>query len=192
MTTPVPSIDPPPGPIDVEARGLHAAVMRGRHLGITDREILGAWDRLEDEDAARGRYLSNAQRRFEARLAEPARPDDVEALARRLTGMGADEVRAAGAALLAQGRPTHPRQDDDGNWYDVPCDCSIAVPAVSTPEELAAAVETLRAAGPSLDRLVLGEPPEHRAARQATRDEREAAHVAYLRRERQRVQGGSR
>lgn len=36
------------------------------------------------------------------------------------------------------------------------------------------------------------EEPHHAAARQPTREEREAAHVAYLRRERRRVQGGSR
>lgn len=41
--------------------------------------------------------------------------------------MSDDELRAAGAQLLARGEPTHPQQDDDGNWFDVPCDCPPAL-----------------------------------------------------------------
>jgi hypothetical protein len=172
VSIPVPSIDPPPHPVEVEARGLHATACRQDQPGITGRQILDAWDALPDD--GRRWLLETAQRRMEARLAEPAKPDDVEALTRRLTGMSPDEVRALGAALLAEGEPTHPRQDDDdGAWYDVPCDCRLE-PVASTPEELAAAVERLRTAGPVLDRLVLGEPPEHRVARQRTGEEQAA------------------
>lgn len=232
--TPVPSIDPPPGPIEVEARTLHAATCRMELPDITDREILDLWDALPDD--GRQWLLDTAHHRIAARAAEPdgGEPDETEALTRRLTGMSPDEVRAAqlpqpgdrlrfddgdgvhdlvvtgpaevgpdgmvsfpaanaaaraaadriaeldaraaGARLLAEGKPTHPRQDDDGSWYDVPCDCRLE-PTASTPEELAAAVETLHTAGPVLDRLVLGEPPEHRAARRRTDEEQAALSV---------------
>lgn len=35
-----------------------------------------------------------------------------------------DRLRADGARLRANNHPTHAKQDDDGSWFDVPCDCT--------------------------------------------------------------------
>ncbi|GGM53540.1 hypothetical protein ACFFX1_54840 [Dactylosporangium sucinum] len=47
------------------------------------------------------------------------------------------DLRAAGAALLADGAPTHAFQDGDGTWYDVPCDCPRAAGRHRAPAEVA-------------------------------------------------------
>lgn len=91
MAIPVPHINPPPGPIEIEARRLHATVMRGRHPGITDREILDAWDRMEND--ACSRYLEDAVRRFEERLAHPAGPDESDKLRTRAAELRGEATR---------------------------------------------------------------------------------------------------
>ncbi len=82
MNVPVPSIDPPPGPIEIEARREHAALLRAQRPGITDREILRDW--ASDTDAARRWLLDAARRRIEARAAEPVGPDESDLLRARL------------------------------------------------------------------------------------------------------------
>lgn len=105
MSVPVPSINPPPGPIEVEARTLHAAALRQDDPSVTDREILDDWAALPED--GRRWLLDAAQKRMEARLAEPGRPDDLEALTRRLTGMGVAELRQQYAGPSVTEAPEH-------------------------------------------------------------------------------------
>jgi hypothetical protein len=131
---------------------------------ITDREILDLWDALSGD--GREWFLDTAQRRMEARLAEPARPDDVESLTRRLTGMSPDEVRVIGQTgddiiEFSDGTRRHlfdlqpgPEQRAFRRYVDD---------------------QTRRLYGPGPDEPhAAAEPPEHRAARQRT-DEEQAA-----------------
>lgn len=82
MSIPVPTLDPLPGPIEIEARGMHAQQLRRERPGITDREILDDWDAMGVE--ARGWLLVAAHHQMMERLAQPAKPDDIEALVARL------------------------------------------------------------------------------------------------------------
>lgn len=82
MSIPVPSFDPLPGVVEIQARGLHATKLRGTEPGITDRQILDRWDAMLPE--TRMRWLREAQDAMERRLAVPAEPDDVAALVARL------------------------------------------------------------------------------------------------------------
>jgi hypothetical protein len=86
MSIPVPSFDDLPGPIEIEARGLHATTLRRTEPGITDRQILDRWDAMLPE--TRERWLREAQDAFEKRLAVPGKPDDIEALVARLKHPG--------------------------------------------------------------------------------------------------------
>lgn len=115
MSTPVPSIDPPPGSIEVEARTLHAAALRQDDPTVTDREILDDWAALPED--GRRWLLDAAQKRMEVRLAELTKLDDLEALTRRLTGMGVDELRQQYAGPSVTEAPEHraarQRTDDE-------------------------------------------------------------------------------
>lgn len=82
MSIPVPTFDPLPGPIEIEARGMHAVKWRRAEPGITDRQILDRWDAMPPE--TRMRWLRGAQDAMEKRLAVPGKPDDIEALVARL------------------------------------------------------------------------------------------------------------
>lgn len=82
MSIPVPSFDDLPGPVEVEARGMHATKLRQTEPGITDRQILDRWDALLPE--TRVRWLREAQDAMEKRLAIQGVPDDIEALRARL------------------------------------------------------------------------------------------------------------
>lgn len=82
MSIPVPTFDPLPGPLELEARGMHAWGLRRQRPGITDREILEDWDAMGVE--ARGWLLVAAHHRIEDRRSQPARPDDLVALAAKL------------------------------------------------------------------------------------------------------------
>jgi hypothetical protein len=83
VSIPVPSFDPLPGVVEIQARRLHVTKLRRADPGITDRQILDRWDALLPE--TRMRWLREAQAAMEKRLAEPGQPDDLEALMARLT-----------------------------------------------------------------------------------------------------------
>lgn len=85
MSVPVPTFDPLPGVIEIEARGMHATKLRTTEPGITDRQILDRWDAMLPE--TRMRWLREAQSAFEERCAQPSKPDNVEALVARLSAL---------------------------------------------------------------------------------------------------------
>lgn len=193
---PVPSINPPPGPVEVEARALHAATCRMETPDVADGEILDAWDALPDD--GRQWLLDAAQKRIEARLAEPGKPDDVEALTQRLTGIRlGDCIRFSGGGEDCELVVTsQPDAAADGTVVFTAADADLyerterlrALPGLSLGEQRHPAEHCDRGGLPHLGPCVQpgartartftdewpDEAPEHRAARQRTDEERAA------------------
>lgn len=84
MTIPVPSLDLDklPSVAELEARGEHARHLRAAQPGITDREILDAWDGLGD--GKRRAWLLAASMAINGRAMKPGVPDDPDRLRARL------------------------------------------------------------------------------------------------------------
>lgn len=168
--TPVPSINPPPGPVEVEARALHAATCRMETPDVTDRDILDAWDDLPDD--GRQWLLDTARKRIEARTTEP---DDAEAPATfKVAKWGhavplADGVCHCGQPIkynLWEGVVAH--ADPGANAV-----CAEPWPDVPAPERYAASraiAAVLKRGSEALDRA-FGLEPHHAAARQRTSTE---------------------
>lgn len=73
MRVPVPHLDPPPSPVEVEARAIHARDLRNNIPDLTVREILADWAELSDE--GRQHLLGQAQQRIEARAGQLGEPE---------------------------------------------------------------------------------------------------------------------
>lgn len=113
-------IDGPPEPLPCGwTPGQAARYAEGQeHMRLMIRRTEGQ----ELTAAEQARLAELNERALQRAVADPGKPDTVESLAARV-GMTPDELRAAGAALRVSGHSTHTQQDDDGAWYDVPCDC---------------------------------------------------------------------